>query len=277
MTSKTISNQLQRFVCDNCGFWQIHNTFPSTCAVCTDFRHTPPARAFGFLSIEEAARALTSTWSEVAPQIWEIRAEPPFGIPTVAYFLEHEAGNVLWDGAAYYSPQVLGWMRGRGGLRWLAASHPHAFGAAWQIQQEFEPVVAAQVLDLSWTGAFEVSWPFDEKLELAPGLEILHTGGHFDGHSVLFWRKPRALFAGDMLKFHFDSGLTGISCHKAFNRGVPISHEEARKYRDVVCDLDFETVYTSFDHAPCTQLQAVALFEAQLAGKPFFGPIPMPT
>ena len=270
-------NDLERFVCDNCGFWQKCFQAPSTCAVCQDFRHTPPPRAFRFLSPQEAAREIASTWSQVQDGVWEIRAEPAFGIGTVAYLIEHPAGNILWDGAAFYSPEALDFIESRGGLKWLAASHPHAYGAAGQLQDRFEPTVAVAVADLRWTNAFNVSWPFDERLELAPGLEILRTGGHFDGHSILFWREQKALFAGDMLKFHFDQAPTGISCHKAFNRRVPVSHAEARRYREVVRELDFETVFTSFDHARCTRDDALALFDAQLSGAPFFGPIPMPS
>lgn len=270
-----IELQLPRFVCDNCGFWQLHFEPPVTCPVCTDFRHTPPPRPFGFLSEEQAGRRITSTWCQVQDGVWEIRAEPSFGIGTVAYLLEHPEGNVLWDGAAFYSRESLDFIAARGGLKWLSASHPHAYGAAWQLQDRFESTVAMQVLDLPWTKALSVSWPFDERLELAAGLEIRHTGGHFEGHSILFWQERKMLFAGDMLKFHFDQSPSGISCHKAFNRRVPVSHAEARRYSEAIRDLEFEMVFTSFDHAPCTRRDVMALFEAQMAGAPFFGPIPL--
>ena len=270
-------NDLPRFVCDNCGFWQSHFQAPDTCPVCQDFRHTPPPRPFRFLSPQDAAREITSTWSQVEDGVWEICAEPSFGIGTVAYLIEHAEGNVLWDGAAFYSREALDFIESRGGLKWLSASHPHAYGAAWQLQQRFEPTIAVAVADLSWTGAFNVSWPFDDRLEPAPGLEIVRSGGHFEGHSVLFWRERKMLFAGDMLKFHFDQAPIGISCHKAFNRRVPVSHNEARRYREVVERLDFQTVFTSFERAACTRDDALALFDAQLSGAPFFGPIALPS
>jgi hypothetical protein len=245
--------------------------------VCNDFRHTPPARPFRFFTPEQAAAEVASTWSEVQPGVWEIRAEPSLGIGTVAYFLEHAAGNILWDGAAFYSDAALDFIAERGGIQWLSASHPHAYGAAWQLQERFAPTLAIQVLDLPWTNTLRVSWPFDERLEMAPGLEIRRTGGHFDGHSILFWREKKLLFAGDMLKFHFEQRPTGISCHKAFNRQVPISHGEILCYREAIRDLDFERVFTSFDSCACTRDDALALFEAQLRGAPFCGPITLPS
>jgi glyoxylase-like metal-dependent hydrolase (beta-lactamase superfamily II) len=268
---------LNRFVCDNCGFWQESFAAPASCPVCTDFRHTPPARPFRFLTPEQAASEVASTWAEVVPGVWEIRAEPSFGIGTVAYFIEHEAGNILWDGAALYSESALAFIESRGGLRWLSASHPHAYGAAWQLQERFAPTVAIQVLDLPWTNTLRVSVPFDDRLELAPGLEIRRTGGHFDGHSVLFWREKKLLFAGDMVKFHFDQWPVGLSCHKAFNRQVPLSHGELWRYREAIRDIEFETILTSFDRGACTRDDALALFEARLAGAPSCGPIDLPS
>ena len=119
------------------------------------------------------------------------------------------------------------------------------------MQDCFGPeIVAIQRDDLPWTNAFRVNRPYDESLELAPGVELHHTGGHFDGHAVLYWRDRRILFAGDMVKFHLAENPPGISTHKGFNRRIPMSHAEIRRYREVVESLDFDETYTTFEHAP---------------------------
>ena len=86
----------------------------------------------------------------------------------------------------------------------LAASHPHAYGALWQLQERFDPELALHPGDLEWSGALQVSWPFDDVLEPLPGLELHLTAGHFAGHTVLFDRARRILFCGDVLKFELD-------------------------------------------------------------------------
>ena len=267
---------LTPYLCTNCGFWQRHFAVPPTCPVCTDFRHTPPDVGFRFLTPDTAAAETCTVWTSKDADIVTFSNDPQIGIGPNGYLLRHPDGNVFFDGTAYYSPDALALIDSLGGIKWLSASHPHAYGALWQLQERFAPAVAVQVEDLSWTNAFQTAWPFDECLGLAPDLTLLHTGGHFAGHSVLHWTGKKTLFAGDMLKFHGeDSVPTGISTHKGFNRKIPMSHAEVRRYKDVIEPLDFDTVYTSFGAASCTRAQVLALFDRQLAGPPFFGPIPM--
>ncbi len=263
------------FLCTNCGFWQTHFAAPMTCPVCTDFRHTPPEGGFTFLPADEVARTTRCAWAEDDLGVVTFQTEPSFGIGPHGYLIPHPTGNVFFDGAGWYSPEALDLIAARGGLQWLSASHPHAYGALWQLQSCFEPTVAIQAEDLPWTGAFAVTRPFDDCLELAPGLTLWHTGGHFPGHTILHWAERRALFAGDMIKFHHDGGgrLTGLSTHKAFNRRIPMSHAEIRRYRVVVAELNFDRVYTTFESDPCDRAQVLRLFDAQLAGPPFFGPL----
>ncbi len=52
----------------------------------------------------------------------------------------------------------------------------HQDGADTPIGQAFQ---AVGVEDLVWTKAFRVTWPVDERLDLAPGLVVHRTGGHF--------------------------------------------------------------------------------------------------
>lgn len=184
-------------------------------------------------------------------------------------------GNLFFESCGIYSEAALEFISERGGVRWLSFSHPHAYGGAWQLQERFDPVVAVQVEDLGWTQTLNVNYPFDEKLEIAPGATLIHTAGHFAGHSVLFLEDSKTLFAGDMLKSHFeDEKFVGVSTHKAFNRRVPMSYGEIRRYQSVVEELDFERVYTAFERAPdgCRET-VLRLFAAQLEGAPFFGPL----
>jgi len=263
---------LTPYLCTNCGFWQKHFTVPPTCPVCTDFRHTPPDDGFRFLTPEAVAAEVSTVWTGEDTDIVTFSTEPCVGIGPNGYLIRRPDGNVFFDGTAHYGLEALDLIASLGGIRWLTASHPHAYGALWQLQERFAPTVVIQVKDLPWTNAFQTAWPLDESLTLAPGLTLIHTAGHFAGHSVLHWADKRTLFAGDMLKFH---GTAGLSTHKGFNRKIPMSHAEIRRYKEVVQGLEFDTVYTTFETAPCTQADVLRLFDRQLAGPPFFGPVPM--
>ena len=247
--------------------------------MCLDFRHTPSEKGFEFWSVAEAARQVDTVWHEDENGVVIFRSEPGLGIGPSGYLISLPGGNLLFEHPAWYSEAALDAIAARGGVRWVAASHPHAYGGLWQVQARFQPeTVAVQRDDLPWTNAFRANGPYDERLELAPGVELLHIGGHFDGHSVLFLRDRRTLFAGDMVKFHLADTPPGISTHKGFNRRIPMSHAEIRRYREVVEPLDFDEVYTTFEHAPRgigAREAVLELFQAQLAGTPFFGPVPL--
>lgn len=270
---------LTPYLCTNCGFWQKRFAPPATCPVCTDFRHTPAGSGFEFWSVEEAEQAVQTAWVGEDAEIVTFSTRPPVGIGTNGYLIRRAEGNIFFDGAPFYSEDALMLIESLGGIRWLSASHPHAYGALWQLQERFGPQVAIAVPDLPWTNAFRATWPFDDALGLGPGATLLRTGGHFAGHAALWIADCRTLFAGDMVKLHWDNGLevppTGISTHKGFNRRIPLSPAEIRHYRDIVSALDFDTLYTTFDHADCTRADVLHLFDVQLAGPPFVGPVPL--
>ena len=160
----------------------------------------------------------------------------------------------------------------------LAASHPHGYGALYQLQDYFQPELLIQKDDLEWTKAMRVTLPYDEVFEIRPGLTLHHTGGHYDGHSILYDRERRAVFAGDSLKLDFDAegNAQRISCHKAYHKQIPLSRDEVRRYRAVYEQLDFTSVFTPFEYATNTSTKAaLALFDEVIAGPPFTTPIPI--
>jgi hypothetical protein len=56
---------------------------------------------------------------------------------------------------------------------------------------------------------------------------------------------------------------------------VPLSHAEIRRYRDVISELDFDHVFTSFEDAPVNRDAVLRLFDARLAGRPSAEPLPL--
>ena len=267
---------LEFYVCTNCGFWQQHSSVPSNCPVCSDVRHTLPADGFRFLTPGGAARETDCVWEQTGDGIIAFRNTPPIGIGPRSYLILHPEGNIAFEETGHYSNAALDFIETLGGIRFLSASHPHAYGAFWQLQASFQPEVIIHTADLQWTNSFQVTRPMDDKLELHPGFALYHTSGHFDGHIVLHLEARKILFAGDALKFHLNETPVGISCHKAFNRKIPLSHAEVKRYAEVLGSLDFEETYTTFEHSPRGDRHAaLRLFERQLSGRPFFGAIPM--
>jgi hypothetical protein len=266
---------LTPYSCDNCGHWQRWFAAPPFCPVCTDVRNALPDDGWSWTQPGDLADR-GARWAEVAPGVTGYRCEPQLGLGTTGWVLETDDGPVGWEGAGFYPPAALEHLRSRGGLVALGASHVHGYGALWQLQDELAPpVVAIGVADLRWTKAFRVTWPTDDRHELAPGLVMHRSGGHFPGHTVLHDERRGILFVGDLIKVDLDGDVpVGLSCHKAYHAQIPLSHAEVREARALVERLEFTAVATPFEYAaPVSTKQVLALFDRQLAGQPVAGPI----
>ena len=268
---------LHPYSCGHCGHWQRWFAAPPACPVCTDVRNALPDNGWSWLTPADLTDR-TARWAEVAPGVTGFWCEPQVGLGTTGWVLDTDDGLVGWEGAGFYPPAAIAELRRRGGLAALGASHVHGYGALWQLQDELAPpTLAIDVEDLSWTKAFVVTWPTDEHHELAPGLVMHRSGGHFPGHTVLHDERRRILFVGDLLKVDLDGSVpVGLSCHKAFHAQIPLSHAELRRARALVERLDFDAVATPFEFAaPVGTKQVLALFDRQLSGRPTAGPIPL--
>ena len=266
--------------CDNCGFWQRHFTIPHACPLCIDARHVLPQTGWSFRTPAAAGRLYPCHWAELETGVWRFWNDPVSGIGASGYLIVTPHGNMAFEGCAHYSPAALDQIAALGGIAVLSASHPHSYGALWQLQDRFDPDLALHPGDLAWSGAMCVSWPFDDHLEALPGLDLHLTGGHFAGHTVLHDRERRILFCGDALKFELAPDdprqAVTISTHKAFVRGIPLTPGELRRYREVFAPLDFVQTWTPFEQARNSgRRQALALIDGMLATRPHAYPVPL--
>lgn len=266
---------LHHYCCSDCGAWQEYFATPPFCFVCCDVRNALPADGWRFVSArqmrerEERGEA-TTHWEWVNEDIVKFMNQPLIGIGSCGYLIVRPQGNVAFEAAAWYSQEALDFIASLGGIATLSCSHPHGMGALWQLQERFSPEVAIQRDGVQYTKAFRVTVAYDLTLELDDELSLHLVGGHYEGHAVLHDRKRKALFCGDALKFetNAEGATTHLSCHKAFHKRIPLSHDEIRTYRRVIGALHFTQAFTPFEHAPrITTADAVALFDYQLASR----------
>ncbi len=272
--------ELPAHLCDNCGFWQRHFAVPDACPLCLDARHVVPQDGWRFWTTAEAQERFPMHWAEVEPGVWRFWNDPVPGIGASAYLVTTPAGNLAFEGGAVFTDRALAQVERLGGVAVLSASHPHSYGALWQLQDRFDPELCLHPGDLEWSAALRVTWPFDEVLEPLPGLTLHLTAGHFAGHTVLHDRARRILFCGDALKFDLDPTdprrAVAISAHKAFVRGIPLTHAELARYRTVFAPLDFTQTWTPFEQAAnAGRAEVLALLDRFLAGRPGAAPVPI--
>lgn len=263
----------QPWCCTNCGYWQRFPTRPTWCPVCLDHRHAVPRRGWDFRTPNDLAGRWRTVWRQIEPGLWRFTNDPQLGIGGAGYLVKRPEGNVAFEACAWYSEVALAWIAALGGVAWAAASHPHAYGGLWQLQERFGCEVSVQRHDLAWSGSFRCTWPFDDFLDLGGGLTLHHTGGHFDGYAVLHSVPRRLLFSGDALKLERSPddprSAEALSTHKSHVRAVPLTPVELRRYRDVFARLAFDQTWTPFEQgANAGRAAALALIDDQLGGTP---------
>lgn len=267
---------LEHFVCEHCGFWQRHFA-PAACPVCEDFRHPLPPDGWRFTRAVAVAGRTRCRVDEVLPGLLAVTAAPALGIGPSGYVLRTPHGNVAFEGCGWYSDDALDAIEAAGGVRWASASHPHVYGALWRVCARFDAELVLHCDDLSFAKGLPVARAFDAREEFAPGVALVHTGGHTPGHTVLDWTveggaPARTLFCGDALKYTVDAfgAATSVSTHLAFDADVPLTPAQVRRYRETLAPVDAAHVVTPWEVVTAGGMPAArALFDAQLAGRPF--------
>ena len=269
---------LVRYACAHCGTWQpwFAHERPPHCPTCMDVRNALPEDGWDFRSVSQVAEARETVWSEPLPGVLGFQCSPRLGLGSIGWVLLRPEGNVGFEAAPWYSPRALAHLTHLGGLQWLSASHVHGFGALWQLQERFDPLLVLHKDAVPHTKAFQVRWPVDDVHVLAPDLTLHPVDGHYEGQCVLYDARSRSLFCGDALKVELDAGgePVGLSCHKGFHYAIPLSHGELRHYHSVLEALPFENVFTPFEFARgVTRAHALALFDRLLSGMPHTRPV----
>ncbi len=284
---------------------------PPGCPACRDVRAGLPSGGWDFATPEEVDARLRGWVQEDSgdegpgvPGVRAHRSSPRVGVDNVGWVITTDDGaggltQLGVDAAPCYDDAGVERLRGSAGtgtmdgasagrlggasagrLAALALTHPHTYGAAWRLQDALRPeVLAVGVPDLTWTAAFRVTWPVDEPVTLAPGITAHLVGGHFPGQVVVHDAARGALFCGDVLKVEVDRGADrarALSVHKGYEVQIPMGRGEVRHYREVLADLDFEHVFTPFEHGPgVTRAHVLAFFDHLLAGAPTTGSVPL--
>ncbi len=208
-------------------------------------------------------------WEEILPGLWHFWNDPVDGIGSHSYLVQREQGNLVFEGATIYSASALEHIAALGGVQFASASHPHTYGALWQLQDHFDAHIALHKGDLAWTSAFRVTHPFDDKLDFSPRLRLLHAGVHFEGQAFLVDEDRGLIFCGDAMKFDLRKdnprSAVAISSHKSYVRSISLTAGEITQYRAVFRQNKFNKVYSPFEQVHNVDSEMVDRYLSRLA------------
>ena len=223
---------------------------PSHCLICEDERQFVPRGGQVWTTSEKLADRHVNAWRRLETDLFEIHTQPGFGIGQRALLLQTPEGNILWDCIALLDDATEALIRGLGGLRAIAISHPHYYTCMQDWARRFDCPVHLHAADADWIMRPDPAirhWD-GETLEIGQGVTLLRLGGHFPGGSVLHWARGAggcgALLTGDILQVAAD--LNRVSFHWSYPNMMPLSATTVRRIAGALVPWEFDRIYGAF-------------------------------
>ena len=133
---------MPQWTCEQCGAQFPESAEPPpACAVCEDERQYVNWKGQTWLTREELAKNHKLVWRDDLG-IPGIGVEPNFAIGQRALLVPEADGCVMWDCIPLATREAIDYVRSRGGLKAIAVSHPHYYGAIadWRINHKGGPL-----------------------------------------------------------------------------------------------------------------------------------------
>src|SRR5215813_8360867 len=236
------------WTCEQCGAqFSESETPPSACLICEDARQFVNWKGQRWLTREQLAKAHKVVWRDDLG-VTGIGLDPAFAIGQRALLLRAPDGCVMWDCIPLARPEAVDYVRSLGGLKAIAVSHPHYYGAVADWSEAFGGApVYLHADDRQWITRPHpsiVTWT-GESQRLSDDILLLRTGGHFAGATILHWRRAAegrgALFTGDIAMVAMDR--RSVSFMYSYPNYIPLGADSVRRIATIVAPLIFDRIY----------------------------------
>ena len=221
------------WTCEQCGAqFPESDTPPSACLICEDERQFVNWKGQRWLTREELAKAHKVVWRDDLG-VTGIGLEPSFAIGQRALLLRESDGCVMWDCIPLATAEAVDHVRSLGGLKAIAVSHPHFYGAVADWSEAFGAPVYLHADDRQWVTRPHpsiVGWT-GERARISDDIVLVRAGGHFAGAAVLHWGKGAggkgAIFTGDIAMVAMDR--RSVSFMYSFPNLIPLNAAAVRR------------------------------------------------
>jgi glyoxylase-like metal-dependent hydrolase (beta-lactamase superfamily II) len=255
------------FICTACGMQyppsdKNPNLPPAQCIICEEERQYVPPGGQSWTTLEALSQSHKNAWREYEPGVLGIGSEPKFGIGQRALLLRTSGGNVLWDCVATLDAATVSAIKGLGGLKAIAISHPHFYTTMVEWARAFDCQIHLNAADQAWIMRPDPAiklWQGDT-LKLWDGVTLIRCGGHFPGGTVLHWAQGAngrgVVCAGDILTVATDRKW--LSFMRSYPNLIPLSQKEVEHIGAAMAPFKFDVLYGHyFDRVIAKDAKAV--------------------
>jgi hypothetical protein len=242
------------FICTACGMQYAQNDKnpnlpPAQCIICEEERQYVPPRGQTWTTLEALSQSHTNSLREYEPGVLGIGAG--FAIGQRALLLQTSGGNVLWDCVATLDAATVTAIKGLGGIKAIAISHPHFYTTMVEWARAFDCHIHLNVADKAW-----IMWPDPaiylwegDTFNLWDGVTLIRCGGHFEGGTVLHWQESTkggaggrgVVCSGDILTVATDRKW--LSFMRSYPNFIPLSQKEVEHIGAVMAPFSFDVLY----------------------------------
>lgn len=240
---------MDAFICTACGTqYTPSNAPPQQCAICEEERQYVPPRGQTWTTPAALAAGHFNSYREHEPGVIGIGTQPAFAIGQRALVVCTPNGNVLWDCIAMLDPATITLIKGLGGLKAIAISHPHFYTTMVEWSRAFGGVpIHLHADDRRWIMRPDPSiqlWN-GETLKLLPDVTLVRCGGHFAGGTVLHWAKGAGgrglLCSSDIATVTTDRKF--LSFMRSYPNLIPLSAKQITAIATALEPFRFEAIY----------------------------------
>ena len=239
------------FLCTACGTsYPDAAAPPERCPICDDERQYVPATGQAWTTREALAKGHRNAWEHHEAGVFSIHPVPAFAINQRAFLLRTPQGNLLWDCVALLDAATIELVRGLGGLRGIAISHPHYYTVMQDWAEAFGAPIHLHQADRAWVMRPHPAIRFwdGDTLELLPGATLIRAGGHFQGGTVLHWDGTAdgkgLLLAGDIVQV--TPGARRVSFMWSYPNMLPLPGASVRQVAERLAPWRYDRIYGGF-------------------------------
>lgn len=243
---------MQAFICTACGMqYPPSQAPPVQCRVCEDERQFTPPGGQSWITLDKLAVRHLNGFRQHEPNLIGIGTQPAFAIGQRALLVCTPQGNVLWDCISLIDEATVTVIKGLGGIRAIAISHPHFYTTLVEWSRAFGDVpVHLHADDQAWVMRPDpciTSWQ-GETLELLPGVTLIRGGGHFPGGTMLHWADGAegrgVVCSADIATVNLDR--KSFTFMRSYPNHIPLSEKGVRTIGAALAPFRFDRVYSHF-------------------------------